>query len=671
MIKKRLKEIFKTLNLTSKIQANAEITAEEWNNVRTSYRELFGEDLDSDVTSEMNSVCEQNTQFNNNILDILGNAEGVVLPSSVDPGTANISQAQPYTHIGSDTQSYVSTTTQEQIISSLSTIVGNYNVLMNRVLPDNTPTESKTIGIMGGTHTGTHVFGIEHDMFSTLKRWNKITVNPAYANSAPLNAKNASRISADFFKELSDYSASFSVRVKEVVENPSVMSSFTTSLGSGDGSSYFDQFITRRQDAIIAHVAKLKDIYSIFPRRFGIQDRELMTNAFFGSFSQGYQAGKVFKGSVEIDPEIAWVDDAMFKAQFVSYKELERNYLGYLNKEGSAQMKWSFIEWCMVNIAEVLMLEQAKRKVWGCYVKPETDKPGHYLNAGNGVLTTLVRYYHENKILPFFEDYFVNGEASAAAMYSLLESMYNKISERVDDINEYEILLNANHKKLYRNYMREQHAQETDWSENSEKLFGTDVAIRWVPYMYDLPIIIFQKSGNLQAIENIPGEMLSTSFESEMESVIFWSVWKEGFSAYYAGKGFAKCEDLIADDMKSQEVFFNMPSVPIDIDSTFVKVVNNRFYYTTGVNTASKAITDIKGAKQGAFYVIETSSGANPQTIAQTGKFADIVEAYTPTAVGDYIKLVLNFEETKFRELERRVGGVRKINKLLQPNITR
>lgn len=54
--------------------------------------------------------------------------------------------------------------------------------------------------------------------------------------------------------------------------------------------------------------------------------------------------------------------------------------------------------------------------------------------------------------------------------------------------------------------------------------------------------------------------------------------------------------------------------------------------------------------------------------IAKSGKFDSITDAFTATAVGDYIMVILG-SDGKFRELERCVGGKRTINKELQPNV--
>ncbi|MFR1239674.1 MAG: hypothetical protein ACLSDJ_00410 [Butyricimonas faecihominis] len=51
----------------------------------------------------------------------------------------------------------------------------------------------------------------------------------------------------------------------------------------------------------------------------------------------------MFKGEFELKPEIGYVDDAMMKTIFKSMKWLERQYIGYLNTNGSDPVKWNMI----------------------------------------------------------------------------------------------------------------------------------------------------------------------------------------------------------------------------------------------------------------------------------------------------------------------------------------
>lgn len=68
-------------------------------------------------------------------------------------------------------------------------------------------------------------------------------------------------------------------------------------------------------------------------------------------------------------------------------------------------------------------------------------------------------------------------------------------------------------------------------------------------------------------------------------------------------------------------------------------------------------------------YCIEAGVSDHLPKIAKSGKFANLSTAFTATAVGDYIMVILG-NDGNFRELERCVGGKRTINKSLQPNVS-
>jgi len=155
--------------------------------------------------------------------------------------------------------------------------------------------------------------------------------------------------------------------------------------------------------------------------------------------------------------------------------------------------------------------------------------------------------------------------------------------------------------------------------------------------------------------------------EQQMEMVRGWSRWKEGTSAEFVGKKFATKVAMDANAYAYQQIFMNKPSVTLAADAT-APAASAGIWFITAANTGATAITDITGAKAGVAYIIELGSTTNATTIAKADKFATLTAAFTPTAVGDYIMVVLN-SEGNFLELERQVGGVRTINALTQPNI--
>lgn len=95
---------------------------------------------------------------------------------------------------------------------------------------------------------------------------------------------------------------------------------------------------------------------------------------------------------------------------------------------------------------------------------------------------------------------------------------------------------------------------------------------------------------------------------------------------------------------------------------------NDGFWQITDATTTTDTITDIVNAKKGVAYCIEAGVADHLPTIAKSGKFANISDAFTATKVGDYIMVIIG-GDGNFRELERCVGGKRTINKELQPNV--
>ena len=61
--------------------------------------------------------------------------------------------------------------------------------------------------------------------------------------------------------------------------------------------------------------------------------------------------------------------------------------------------------------------------------------------------------------------------------------------------------------------------------------------------------------------------------------------------------------------------------------------------FITGKNTKATAITAINDAPADRVVKIICGDTANATTIAKNGKFEKITAAWSPTAVGDYIKL--------------------------------
>lgn len=680
--REKLQSVLQKLGLTAQAKANA-LTSEQWNSIVDAYKKEYQTNLKDDMDAENPPEATTETAA---ITDEDAAAALQILNAIVDPSVeqpTNVSTEAPVTAPVATTENQPT----QQPVATAAPSAGPFTAMAKRVATlfnqmAATTTQDKPLAVItsqpnlcfqGPGTTAKHLYGIEDAMFSMDKRWNKLAVNPASVTGDPTAAD-----SKLFLDEVQAYTSSLKERYNFLKQNNMLDAK---RLAAGEFSTNYDgladakvgnQYVILRQDALIARVLAKRDLTAFFPVRYGVQDHDLVFNAFFTEVSQAYQSGEIFKGSMKIEPEMGYVDDCMIKLKFGPMKDLERTYLAYLNKEGSDPIKWSMIEFNVLNSLEVAQVEQNKRRMRGIYVKPETGVAGSYLTAGTGIIYTLVRYFHELKLK--LHDAAEYRSYTSANFLDVVQAFIQEIQMSVTedmDLDSHCIYLNKLHQPWYIKNVREAYGKDTDFSGTNGALSivpDTNIRIIWLPYMGPTNTLMFlQQPGNLQFLEYVPGEMLAMQGEQRMELVQWWSTWKEGTSAAFTGRKFATKAALDANGYEWQQIFMNKPATSMDADATTVDATKG-FWHITAANTAAKAITDITGAKAGIAYVVECGNVTNATTIAKADKFSSITEAYTPTAVGDYIMVILD-STGKFLELERCVGGTRTINAALQPNI--
>jgi hypothetical protein len=148
------------------------------------------------------------------------------------------------------------------------------------------------------------------------------------------------------------------------------------------------------------------------------------------------------------------------------------------------------------------------------------------------------------------------------------------------------------------------------------------------------------------------------------------SWWKEGAGVLAPGVQFKTLADLEASKRKMQYIFTNYPVVMLEDGATTADGAS-AYEFETGENAATTALTDISNASAERIYKIICGSMTNATTVEKAGNFSEITADWTPGAVGDYIKLYAQLQETtvtvggktkkvvtptgKFLELERKV----------------
>lgn len=662
--KENVQKILQKLGFAGSEESLKALTPDEWKQFFASYHEEFGTDFHTDMQAyqdEQRAVPDQ-AQIN----EAFSVLSGLINPKQNVEGAA--------AHGVQDTKT--EQPTAQQVLDMAKAVSATFMAMGNHAADDvpMTTVAGSVVGFTGSGDREKFLFGIEHEFFSMDKPWNRVTANPA--SDQRLGDK---KIAASFGAEVEAYSSSLAERYSYLQShnqlNPEKLAAgeFATDYSQVTGMKGGDQYLIRRQDAIIARVLSIRQLTQYFPVRYGIQDRDVIFNAFFGEVSQAYQVGEVYKGDMEIEPEMGYVDDAMIKMKFGPMKELERMYIGYLNREGSDPIKWSMIEYAIMGSLENAQHEQNMRRMRGLYVKPETGVAGSYLNAGTGVLYTLIRLHHEHKLL--LTDNVAYRTYDDANMLETVQEFYKEILAKVSEdmsLDQHVMYLNENHKQWWIQNVREAYGQQQDFTGPNSYLniipdSSTNMRIIWLPYLGQLPFMMMQVPGNIQFLENLPGEMLAMQTEMQMEMVRGWSTWKEGCSPAFVGRNFSSADKLKENDYLWQQIFLNKPSVTLEADATTADA-SKGFWFISGTNTGEKKLTAINNAKKGVAYIVECGNKTNVTGIDKAGSFESISEAWTPTAVGDYIMVMLN-SQNKFIELERCTGGVRKVNKTAQPNV--
>jgi hypothetical protein len=641
-MKDRIKKVLDALGLK---KAARDLTSEEQTRVAKKYQEMFSSDLLDDLNNEVSN--KKKAEQYDAVFSLLSDDE--------DSKSSNL---------------------QEAIIKlkeKTAKLEADVKTLGSKLEPDNSMT-GRVAAVIGGRHSATHLFGVEHSLFSLDKRWNRVMINPKIAKLDDLSATEDDKIFSAFKAEAAQYGESIAKRMQQLHNlgiHPKKEDTFTQTYTALEDAGLGDQFVVYRQDQLISRIQELPNVYDIFPRRFGVQDREVMTNAFLGEASQAYQTGEAWKGSLTLMPEIGYVEDAMFKTKFEGMKWLERRYVGYLNREGSDPMKWSLIEWTILQIATQLTMEQFMRRIQGVFVKPVATEPGNYLHASTGFKYTLQRFIHENKLLVFDDAGLATYDNVSTNMVDWAIALYDKVKEKKENFqeNQYAMYLNLTHKYCYLSQYRAKYGLQQDFTGTIANFVpDTNLQIIWVPNLGQDKLGVIAKPGNFQCLENLPGEMLNIRFQADMESYKAWSVWKEGFSAEFVGKKFDTPALLAANEWALQEVFMNKPITAL-ADGATAAVGATNFWFKTVANSAPTAFLGITGPKEGIAYVLECQGLANATTVAQAALFSTITAAYTPTTLGDYLMFVWDATASKYFELERCVAGVRTVNETKNPNI--
>lgn len=618
-----LKQVLAKLGLESKFAAKA-LTAEEQKALVAAYEELSGTRFADDFAAYQAAQAEaaENQAMAaafRELASIFGNE--VTPQTKADDIVANIKAS----------------------IDDMKRTIEKLGGMSQGDQPEKTVTGPRIS--ISGAHTKDYAFGVQHPMFAASKRWNRIAISGRRDGEATAEESSA------FKKEFNSYAEALSARYTQLVRSNGLES---VKKGTADYSLLDDaeigtQYFVRRQDALIARIDSFPSLSGIFPTRSNIQDGDVLTNVLFKELSQAYQKGHISKGGYSLQPEKAKVHKVMMKYLIEDMTWIEESYLGYLNTSGSDPVKWSMIEWLVLCMAEQLNAEQIERQVLGYRVDPKEGENGSGMFASTGIVHRLISYFDKDrKVLPFFDSELATYDK--ANIGDTLEAFMDAIAERVKNPGQYTVYMNAKHKPWFKSWYTETYGTNADFSGVQFRVPNYDNPIVFVPGMKNLKFIFATIPGNIQLLENVPGERNKMRFQQDLEEVWVCSYWKEGAGVTFSGKKYDSLAKLRTADAADQIIFMNWPSVDVAADATTIDGKTDMFF-KTGKNTKATALTDITNAQEDVIYRIEIGDASLPTSIAKSGKFDQISSAWSPSAVGEYIKLYC--KGGKFYDVER------------------
>lgn len=439
------------------------------------------------------------------------------------------------------------------------------------------------------------------------------------------------------------------------------------------------------QQRLQTFLVKLPDIRNIFPEESGYQDLATLVNIFMGEFSQGDGGGHskfddVAKGEIEFGTETLRMYAVKFVYRFADMTQIEKSWIGYLNREHSNPVKLSFVEYLLAEIAKALHNEQQLRFVNGVRKNPDPSKPGRAMEAADGI------YEYLRKRIDGYVDFTPDGGTTGKTVYQIKpfdlpeitpgnigEVFYlgtSMVPAKFRDTGNVVLYVPSWMIPLYNRYNQTKYGQDTDFKGNIKyvKEFPS-VKIKEIPNADNHTRIFWTLDGNIHTYCDKPGEMYKFELEPEDWSVKSWSRWKESIQAVAVGYKYLSKTDMDGSRQLIWANQYDLPTtyfIPADKDSN--PNVSLHSSVETVANSEVYTITDIEGAETGVTLRLKCGAdGKNGINIKKAEKFSLLTEDWEPKK-GDII-LLMKRADGKFIELGRQ-SGISDIAYQLAPDLT-
>ena len=416
-------------------------------------------------------------------------------------------------------------------------------------------------------------------------------------------------------------------------------------------------------------LAMLPSCESYWPNESGYQDLATLVNVWLGEFSQADNTinsdfSKVEKGTYVFDSETLRMYSVMFVHTFRNMKEIERLWIGSLNREGSKTIKWSLIEYLLVETAKKLHNEREQRRINGVRKNPVPNVPGTAMGAADGI------YEFIRKRVDGYTDFTPDGGTTGKTVYqikpfALQEITMGNIGDVIyqgtsmipsvyRDSGNLVLYMPSHLVPWYHKFNEIKYGQNQDYKPNEMYVHEfPGVKIQPVANADNHMRLIWTFDGNIKNFEQIAGEMYDFQMEQQDWSVKVWSNWKESTQAEAVGRKYTNPADM---DGSQQFIWVNSEDyskdyfMPAEKDKQPSALIHTSI--VTVANTSVLAITGIDDAEVGRVITLKCGEGGeNGVKIEKKDNFSELSADWVP-GKGDTIR-IMKRQDGKFIELGR------------------
>lgn len=416
-------------------------------------------------------------------------------------------------------------------------------------------------------------------------------------------------------------------------------------------------------------LALLPSCESYWPVESGYQDLATLINVWLGEFSQAdntinSEFSKVEKGNYTFGHETLRMYSVMFVHTFRNMKEIERLWIGSLNREGSKTIKWSLIEYLLAETAKKLHNEREQRRINGVRKNPVPNVPGTAMGAADGV------YEFIRKRIDGYTDFTPDGGLTGKTVYQIKpfplpeitmgnigDVVYqgtSMIPSHYRDSGNLVLYMPSHLVPWYHKFNELKYGQNQDYKPNEMYVHEfPGVKIQPVANADNHMRLIWTFDGNIKNFEQKAGEMLDFEMEQQDWSVKVWSNWKESTQAEAVGRKYTNPADM---DGSEQFIWVNNEDfskdffLPSEKDKQPSALLHTSI--VTVANSSQLAITDIDDAEVGRVITLKCGEGGdNGVKISKSANFSEITADWVP-GKGDTIRLMKR-QDGKFIELGR------------------